>query len=183
MTADSLKNELFNLIKQSYPNIAIKVDDEADGKRHLYFTEEKFASLFPIQRYHYLMHLIPKDFYEKHLSTAIWHELAPGEQVDELDYHDEETVESIKETILDVIQTKTTFIKQLDSLFTEEKAVCFGDFRHAKQVLSDLSFTTDEQFDIFHVFMSEGGYCDCEILYNTFKETEYSKKYWATREK
>ena len=183
MTTDSLENELFELIKPSYPNIAIKVVDEEDGERHLYFKEEKFALLFPLQRYHYLIHLIPKDFYEKYLFTAIWHELAPGEKVEELDYHDEETIESIKETILDILKTRTTFIKQLDNLFIEGRAVCSGDFRHAKQILSDLTFTTVEQFDIFHVFMSEGGYCDCEILYNTFKETEYAKKYWATREK
>ena len=183
MTTDLLEKELLEFVKRSYPNIEIHVTDEADNKRHLYFKEEKFALLFPMQRYHYLIHLIPKDFYDDHLSKAIWHELAPGENVDDLDYHDDETIDSIKETILEIIKTKTTFIEQLDNLFIENKAVCFGDFRHAKQILTDLTFTTDEQFDIFHVFMREGGYCDCEILYNTFKETEYSKKYWANRGK
>ena len=182
MTADSLENELFELIKSSYPNIEIKVVDEADGDRHLYFRDEKFALLFPMQRYHYLIHLIPVEFFEKYLSNTIWHELAPGEKVDDLDYHDEEAVESIKETILAIIETRTDFVKRLDGLFVEKNVVCFGDFRHSKQVLSDLRFTQEEQFDIFHVFMSEGGYCDCEILYNTFEETEYSRKYWATRE-
>ncbi len=179
--AEILEKELFEYIKVSYPNIEINVIDEEDESRHLYFIEEKFALLFPMQRYHYLIHLIPNEFYNKHLSNTIWHELAPNENVEELDYHDEETIESIKSDVLGIIEKKTDFIEQLDFQFSGQNYKCYGDFSHSKKILTNLTFTDEEQFDIFHVFMSEGGYCDCEILYNIFKNTNYSKKYWEKR--
>ena len=183
MTSEELKNRLLEFIRPVYPGIEIEVLDQQDGKRHIYFTDEKFRVLYPLQRYHYLTYQIPHDFYEQNLSQTIWHELAPGENPDELGYLDPETIESIKEIILGIIKNKTPFINELDSRFMTGNTVCHGDFRYAKEILSQLNFTPEEQFDIFHVFMSEGGYCDCEILYNIFHETEYAKQYWKNKSK
>jgi hypothetical protein len=78
-----------------------------------------------------------------------------------------------------VLKEKTDFVKKLDTLFCSEFAKCFGDFHHSKKILKQLGFSDEKQFDIFHVLMHEGGYCDCEILYNVFRESKYAQKYWS----
>ena len=168
MTPSELEQALYEFIQPSYPNI--------------YFTEEKFKDLYPKQRYHYLIHKIPEEFFELHLKNSFWIELAPGESPGDLDYHDDETIESIKESILSIL-LKVGFVTQLDNQFSSGVDTCFGDFRHSKKILAELGFADkEEQFDIFHVLMNEGGYCDCEILFNVFRESEYSKQYWSNRQ-
>ena len=183
MTIDDLQNKLYAFTQSSYPDIKIEVRDNADKTRSIFFTTDKFKYLYPKQRYHYLCHLIPVDFYKENLETAAWFELAPGENTDDLDYHDDETIDEIKETILSVLNDKTDFVSFLDNEFTGNGEKCFGDFRHSKKILTDKGFSDTDQFDIFHVLMKEGAFCDCEILYNVFKESEYSKRYWRNKQK
>ncbi len=184
MTNNQLKDSLYNFIKPTYPSIEIEVNADKNGKNHIYFTEKKFELLYPQQRYHYLIHKIPEDFYNEYLQNTVWYELAPDEKPEDLDYHDEETIKSIKDIILEILKAKTDFVKKLDSQFIKNDPVeCFGDFRHSKSILTNLGFNETEQFDIFHVLMHEGGYCDCELLYNVFRESEYSKNYWKNRKK
>jgi len=178
MTTNELQEKLDEFIKPKYPDIKIEVIDTADNQREVYFTEEKFRDLFLLQRYHHLVHLIPDEFLKEHLSDSIWFELAPGENPEELDFLDDETIDEIKDIILAILKDKVDFVKKLDVLFCVESATCFGDFRHSKKILSELKFSDQEQFDIFHVLMHEGGFCDCEILYNVFRESEYSQRYW-----
>jgi Protein of unknown function (DUF2695) len=115
------------------------------------------------------------------LQNTTWFELAPGEKADELDYHDQETIDEIKDAVLLVLKNKIQFVSFLDNEFTLKQAKCFGDFRYSKKILNESGISEEDQFDIFHVLMNEGGYCDCEILYNVFRESEYSKKYWLER--
>jgi hypothetical protein len=79
MNNQNLKERLLEFVKPSYPEMLIDVIDRA-GKRELYFTEKKFAALYPMQRYHYLINLVPTGFYESELANTVWFELAPGEQ-------------------------------------------------------------------------------------------------------
>ena len=182
MTTQELQEKLYEFTKSSYPDIKINVVDTAVNIRQLYFTDDKFAVLYPKQRYHYLTHLIPSEFYEQHLQDTEWFELAPNENPDNLDYHDQETIDEIKESIISILKTKVNFVALLDKEFASQNVKCYGDFRHSKSILTALKFSDEDQFDIFHVLMNEGGYCDCEILYNVFRESEYSKKYWADRQ-
>jgi hypothetical protein len=182
MTTQQLQEKLYEFVKPSYPDIKINVVNTEENVRQLYFMDDKFEALFPKQRYHYLTHLIPTDFFEQNLQDTEWFELAPNENPDELDYHDQETIDEIKEPILSILKDKGGFVALVDKEFISESAKCFGDFRHSKSILTDLKFSDEEQFDIFHVLMNEGGYCDCEILYNVFRESEYSKNYWRDRQ-
>lgn len=181
MTTSELQKNLYAFIKPIYPNIQINVEDKEDNVRELYFIEEKFQDLLPKQRYHYLIHAIPVTFYNEHLQNTQWFELAPGEKIDDLDYHDDETINEITEPILSILRRENGFLFLLDKEFALPDTKCFGDFRHAKKNLTTLGFSTDDQFDIFHVLMNAGGYCDCEILYNVFRESEYAQKYWRNR--
>jgi hypothetical protein len=182
MTTQELQDKLYEFLKPSYPDIKINVVDTAQNVRQLYFTDNKFEVLFPKQRYHYLIHLIPSDFYEQHLQDTEWFELAHNENPDELYYHDQETIDGIKDPILSILKDKVGFVALLDKKFTSQDAKCCGDFQHSKNILTDLKFSKEDQFDIFHVLMNEGGYCDCEILYNVFRDSEYAKKYWRDRQ-
>ena len=183
MTTSELEQALYEFIQPSYPEIDIKVIIDDKGIPNIYFTEEKFKELYPKQRYHYLIHKIPEDFFELYLKKSFWFELAPGESPEDLYYHDDETIESIKEPIISILQKKIPFVMQLDKEFTSGAAQCFGDFRHSKKLLAELGYAgKEEQFDIFHVLMNEGGYCDCEILFNVFSDSEYAKQYWSTRQ-
>jgi hypothetical protein len=179
MTASELQQKLYEFIQPSYPGINIKVE-ETGGKRLVYFTEEKFKELYPQQRYHYLINKIPGDFFQQHLNNTTWFELAPGETPEDLEYPDTELIEEIKEDVLAALN-RWGFVSMLDNEFIPGEIQCHGDFRHAKRILTSIGFDEEPQFDAFHVLMNEGGYCDCEILYNVFRETAYAKNYWSNR--
>jgi len=182
MTTQELQEKLYDFIKQSYPDIKITVVDTAENVRQLYFTDDKFEFLYPKQRYHYLTNLIPSDFYAQNLQDTEWYELAPDENPDDLYYHDQETIDEIKEPIISLLKNKIAFVALLDKQFTSQTVKCYGDFRYSKSIFNELKFSDEDQFDIFHVLMNEGAYCDCEILYNVFRDSEYSIKYWADRQ-
>ena len=48
-------------------------------------------------------------------------------------------------------------------------------------VLALGGFREDEHFDVFHVLMARGGYCDCEILYNAVEVSRLKAEYWRAR--
>ncbi|CAN5355869.1 hypothetical protein BH11BAC5_BH11BAC5_06200 [soil metagenome] len=181
MNDSELEASLYKFIKPKYPDVEIKVQNGDENIRQVFFTANLFKDLYPQQRYHYLSHLIPDDFFEENLVDTEWFELAPGENPDELDYHDDEILEEITEAVLGVLRHKVDFVSILDRRFMKEDALCAGDFSHSKKILTKLDFPAEAQFDIFHVLMKKGGYCDCEILFNVFCESEYAKKYWSTR--
>ena len=185
MTPQQIREALASFIHPSYPEMEIQVEAWTDDPSRLaiYFRETKFALLYPQQRWHYLHHLIPAEFQDRYLSSSVWFELAPGELPSDLVYSDEELVASITEPIMGVLNT-TSFFAALDEVFTrpENPAVCWGDFRVAKSILPTKGFLESEYFDVFSVLMSQGGYCDCEILYNVAEGSEFARRYWAKRQ-
>ena len=56
-----------------------------------------------------------------------------------------------------------------------------GDYRQARTTLLARGFREDELFDVFHVLMARGGYCDCEILYNAAEASRLKTEYWQAR--
>ena len=185
MTPQQIQEALASFIHPSYPEMEIRVEAwTADPSRlAIYFRETKFALLYPQQRWHYLNHLIPAEFHDSYLSSSVWFELAPGEQPSDLVYSDEELVANITEPIMSILNT-TGFFATLDEQFTrpEDPAVCWGDFRVAKSILSTKGFIESEYFDVFSVLMAQGVYCDCEILYNVAEGSEFARRYSANRQ-
>jgi len=177
MTADELQIKLEEFIAPAYPHIQINVIDTPDNGHQIYFVEKKFQHLYPLQRYHYLIHLIPEAFYNEHLAASTWFELAPDENPEDLHYLDKEDIAGTRDIILDILQKQTGFARELDVAFCAESIQCYGDFRHSQKILHKLDFSEQEQFDIFHVLMHEGGFCDCEILYNVFRDSKYAQIY------
>ena len=188
-TATEIIDDLLGFITPSYPNIAISAKpwDQDPSKLAIYFTDPKFSLIYPYQRWHYLTHLIPADYQNQHLGSSIWFELAPGESPEELHYPDEELINDITPDVMRILN-KTGFFERLDNVMcpneiSTKPAQCWGDFRISKPILQQCTITEEEMFDVFHVLMLQGGFCDCEILYNVVKENRLKAEYWIARSK
>ena len=97
-----LEADIRGFVRGAYPNIEVRVEPWADDPKRpaVYFTEAQFASLYPAQRYHYLRHLIPADYYDRHLTDSEWFELAPGERPEDLEYPDSELIADISPDVM-----------------------------------------------------------------------------------
>ena len=58
---------------------------------------------------------------------------------------------------------------------------CNHDFAHSTALLVKARYTEEDRRDIFAVMKSRGGFCDCEILYNTLEESLPKERYWKAR--
>lgn len=186
-TPTEIVNDLLRFIAPSYPDIDIRAEPwEHDPNRlAVYFTDEKFSLIYPYQRWHYLTHLIPADYQDEHLSTSVWFELAPGESPADLRYPDEELIADITPDVMRILM-RTGFFNRLDDVMCPVEAgktagQCWGDFRNAIPILHKCGITEDELFDVLHVLMIQGGFCDCEILYNVVEENRLKAGYWKAR--
>lgn len=193
MDDQAIANAIKGHLKEVYPGIKVEVRpwDNDPTRRAVYFTEEKFSLLYPKQRYHYLIHNIPEEFYKQYLSEAYWFELAPNENPDDLIHPDDDLINEITHDVLNVVE-RSGFFDALDDVMApedniKEPAECYGDFRLSKQLLQERGFGiregVDEIYDICHVFMAEGGFCDCEILLNTRETSRLKERYWRDRAK
>lgn len=187
MDLRQLETDIRGFVRQAYPNMEVRVQPWADdpARPAVYFTEAQFASLYPAQRYHYLRNLIPADYYDRHLADTEWFELAPGERPEDLRYPDAELIEDITPDVMRILLRVRAF-EALDDVLcppdaSQPRQRCHGDYRHARAVLLDRRFREDELFDVFHVLMARGGYCDCEILYNAVEESRLKAEYWRAR--
>jgi len=187
MNATQLKSELLRFTRNAYPDMEIEVQPSADdpGQISIYFVAQKFSVLYPAQRYHYLRHLIPSEFYDEHLCNTIWFELAPGEKPEDLRYCDEELILEISPDVMKALLSSRV-IEALDDLMcpanpSVPRSGCFGDYRHSRQMLLSRGFNEDELFDVFHVLMARGGFCDCEILFNAVDSSRLKEEYWRAR--
>lgn len=180
-----IASEITGFVRGSYPEMTVRVENwEQDPSRiAAYFIEKRFEGLYRRQRYHYLLHLIPKDYFDTVLADSIWYELTPDESIDTLaEDPDEDLIASITPDVLGVLLAKR-FFAELDELFCPEVSAkkslaCSGDFRHAKKVLEICGFKGSLLSDVFHVLMAQGAFCDCEILYNVAPESRLKANHW-----
>ena len=182
-----LQADILGFVRRAYPNIDVRVEPWTDDPTRVavFFTDAQFAALYPSQRYHYLRHLIPDDYYDQHLVDSEWFELAPGEGPEQLQYPDSELIADITPAVLRVLK-RVRFFEALDDVLCPDEASaarqpCYGDYRHARAVLRARGLRDEEFFDVFHVLMAHGGYCDCEILLNAADETRLKTEYWKAR--
>lgn len=187
LALSQIETDLYRFITPSYPNIEIHVEKISGSDRiAIYFTDPKFALIYPYQRWHYLSHLIPMEYQDAHLQNSTWFELAPEEKPEELQYLDEELIDEITPAVMRCL-VGSRFFEFLDDAMCPKEASntrssCWGDFRVSKPILLSRGFTEDEFFDVFHVLMRQGGFCDCEILYNVVEESRLKAEYWIARE-
>jgi len=182
-----IQRDLKEFLFASYPEMQVRVEPYwVDPSRiAIFFVEQKFSLIYPQQRFHYLTHLIPTEYQERYLCETVWFELAPGEKPEELVYPDEELVASIAPHVLQCLRD-AHFFETLDdhlspSNAADQRQACSGDYRASRSILPSKGFREDEYFDIFHVLMAQGGFCDCEILYNVADRSRLAAEYWNAR--
>jgi hypothetical protein len=187
MDHESLRSNILSFVRTSYPQMEVRVVPypEDPSKTAIYFIEPKFALIYPAQRYHYLSHLIPADFKDRHLADTVWFELAPGESPEDLRYPDPDLIDEITPHVMKCVLASHAF-EALDDILCPvpdcaPRQHCYGDYRHAKSILLSRGFTEDELFDVFHVLIAQGGNCDCEILFNVAETSRLAAQYWKAR--
>jgi len=180
----TVESEIRGFLRASYPEMVVRAENwtHDPSRIALYFIDEKFRGLYPRQRYHRLVHLIPSDYYRTNLADSIWFELAPGERPEDVVDPDDELIAAIAPDVLRSLQERD-FFAALDDLLcpvnsNSQPQTCTGDFRQAKQALQMCGFEESDWSDVFHVLMEQGGFCDCEILYNAAEESRLKARYW-----
>ena len=58
---------------------------------------------------------------------------------------------------------------------------CGGNYATAETILRSLGRDAAEFADIFGVLRAQGGFCDCEILYNVSPENRLKSEYWRAQ--
>ncbi len=187
MTDSDIAVALKGFVSRVYPDmsIAVTLANDGSGRREICFIEERFRNLYPLQRYHRIQHLIPEEFCVDQMRDAVWFECAPGEDPADLLFPDDQLVMDITPDVLRVLH-HCGFFEKMDATMcavAEQAGAprCAGDFSMAKKILSDCGRPEDEFFDVFHVLMDQGAYCDCEILYNVMEDSKLKERYWQQR--
>lgn len=180
--------DIRGFVRASYPEMVVRAEYWAKDPSRiaLFFIDERFRTLYPRQRYHYLVHLIPKDYYDSTLADTVWFELTPEERPEMVeDDPDEELIVSITRDVVGALQEKGFFAALDEMLCPKSSATkaqtCAGDFRYAKQALQLCGFEESEWSDVFHVLMAQGAFCDCEILCNAATESRLKTQRWQRR--
>ena len=58
---------------------------------------------------------------------------------------------------------------------------CRGNYEISKDILRSAGVDKTDLEDIFGVLQAQGGYCDCEILFNVSESNRLKAKYWRSR--
>ena len=81
---------------------------------------------------------------------------------------------------------KWKFFEELDDRLcpadpSKSRERCGGNYAIAEAILRSLGRDAAEFADIFGVLRAQGGFCDCEILYNASPENRLKSEYWRTQ--
>lgn len=81
---------------------------------------------------------------------------------------------------------RAQFFEKLDALFCPKESSiprksCAGDYKISEAILRNVGFDAGDLEDIFNVLRSQGGFCDCEILYNVAESSRLRSEYWRNR--
>ena len=184
----TIESDIRGFVRASYPEMVVRAEywSKDPSRIALFFIDERFRTLYRRQRYHYLVHLIPKDYYDSTLADTVSFELTPEESPEMVEEDpDEKLIAGITPDVMGTLQANG-FFKTLDEMFRPrsnptQAQICSGDFRYAKQALQLCGFEESDWSDVFHVLMEQGAFCDCEILYNVATESRLTTQYWQRR--
>jgi hypothetical protein len=98
---------------------------------------------------------------------------------------DEEIVASILRYAMNCLD-RDEFFEALDDHFSptdssHELATCQGNRSVSTSMLRELGYEEASLDDVFEALKLQGGYCDCEILYNVAEERRLEAKYWQAQ--
>src|ERR1700682_608999 len=101
---------------------------------------------------------------------------------------DEPDIELIADITRDVMKSLAgwKFFEKLDERLcpadqSTSRENCRGDYAISEAILRSLGRDDAELADIFHVLRAQGGFCDCEVLYNVSETNRLKAEYWRAR--
>lgn len=98
-----------------------------------------------------------------------------------MDY-DDELIAEIAPHVLRALDTKMFFQKLDDQMCPEDPGVprvlCQGSLAITTTALAGCGFVQEEIDDVVAVLKANGGFCDCEVLYNAATESRLKSEYW-----
>ena len=98
---------------------------------------------------------------------------------------DSDQITSITPDVITCLR-RSRFFERLDDLLslngpTPQREVCVGNYELSRRILQESGFDSDDMRDIFNVLKAQGGFCDCEILYNVAESSRLKSEYWKSR--
>jgi hypothetical protein len=97
---------------------------------------------------------------------------------------DKDLISSITPDVMTSLR-RSQFFERLDDLLCPSKdskpRKCCGDFTLSEPILREAGYDSEAVQDIFDVLRSQGGCCDCEILYNVAESSRLKANYWRAR--
>ena len=163
-----LQARLTKLLGKHFPGITVEVGhSERWDRTSLTVRWAGFDDLLPEERFHYLFHNIPEDFYEKHLTGCVWFELGSNESIDDfLKLPRSEDVQKIEPQVIRKLTRIGFFDALAEELGEEPTATCGGDFSAVRRVLAARKVSRSALRNALLVLMRNGAFCDCEALFN-----------------
>jgi hypothetical protein len=104
---------------------------------------------------------------------------------DPFDESDRDLIAAITPDVMKCL-AKWKFFEALDDRLcpADESKVrerCAGNYAISEAILHALGRDDMEFADIFDVLRAQGGFCDCEILYNVMQENRLKSEYWRAQ--
>lgn len=102
------------------------------------------------------------------------------------DSRDSDLIASVTPDVMASLR-RSRFFEDLDNLLSPvdgsgiSPAQCGGDYEKSASILRSAGYDSEAVADIFAVLRSQGGGCDCEILYNVAETSRLKAKYWQKR--
>jgi len=102
------------------------------------------------------------------------------------DSRDSDLIASITPDVMASLR-RSGFFEKLEDLLSPmdgsgaSAAQCGGDHTLSERILRLVGYDSEEIMDIFGVLRSQGGCCDCEVLYNVVETSRLKAKYWQSR--
>lgn len=98
---------------------------------------------------------------------------------------DDELIPSIAPDVMRCLG-QSGYFEKLDDLLSPEDAstpcrTCDGTYKISESILLASGFEHTDLGDILAVLRSQGGCCDCEVLYNVAEASRLKARYWRKR--
>jgi Protein of unknown function (DUF2695) len=99
------------------------------------------------------------------------------------DLYDEALLVDITPSIMACLNRDHFFARLEARVFPESpdiRSLCNHSFEFATALLAEDGHDEDAQQDVFAVMRSQGGFCDCEIIFNVAENSAVTEGYWRS---
>ena len=97
---------------------------------------------------------------------------------------DDELIYSITSDVMKCL-ANSKFFEELDDRLSPagsaERQFCAGDHQIAESILRSHGFDDASVTEVLQVLAGQGGFCDCEVLYNVADTSRLKAEYWQAK--